>query len=159
MPESAEQFFAAVLSAGAILCGFCGTFLSFRIQREAGYYRQVALDFSSGKSKDIPVGLTHFTSAFLLLILATGCSAVFGFALPLLGLNGAAWVASRRGLVVGGMIAALVLLGAYFLDELVHYKIISWHLVNDTQEWKAEWWIVVLAILAAGVCMAYFARV
>jgi hypothetical protein len=159
MPGSAEGFFAAVLSAGAILSGFCGTFLSFRIQREAGYYRQVALDFRSGMGKDVYVGLTHFTSAFLLLILATACSAIFGFALPLLALNGAAWVASRRGLVVGGMIAALVLLGAYFIDELVHYNIVTRHLVNDAREWRAEWWIVVIGILAAGFCAAYFAHV
>ena len=99
------------------------------------------------------MGLTHFTSAFLLLILATACSAIFGFALPLLALNGAAWAASRPGLVVGGMIAALVLLAAYFLDELVHYKILSSRLVNDAREWKAEWWIVVIGILAACVCL------
>jgi len=105
------------------------------------------------------VGLTHLTSAFLLLILATAFSAIFGFALPLIALNGAAWVASRRGLVVGGMIAALVLLGAYFLDELVHYKIVSWRLINDAREWRDEWWIVVIGILAAVVCGLYVARV
>ncbi len=59
--------------------------------------------------------------------------------------------------------AALVLLGAYFLDELVHYKIVKCsRLVNDTREWKDEWWIVVIgtlaAILAACSCV-YFARV
>lgn len=157
MPENAEQFFAAALSAGAILCGFCGTFLTFRIQREAGYYRQVALDFNSGQAKDIYVGRTHFTSAFLLLTLATVSSAVFGFVLPLLALNGTACVASRPGVVAGGMIAALILLGSYFVAELVHYRILSGRLVNDAREWKTEWWIVAFGVLAAGVCVAYFA--
>jgi hypothetical protein len=57
------------------------------------------------------------------------------------------------------MIAALVLLGAYFIDELVHYNIVTRHLVNDAREWRAEWWIVVIGILAAGFCAAYFAHV
>ena len=68
-----------MLTAGAILSGFCGTFLAFRIQREAAYYRQPAVDYHGNKGKDVYIGLTHFTSAFLLLALATVCSVTFGF--------------------------------------------------------------------------------
>ncbi len=161
MPGCADQFFAAVLTAGAILCGFCGTFLAFRIQREAAYYRQVFIYFDPAaneiKKKDVPVGWTHFTSAFLLLVLATTCSAFFGFVLPLLALNGTAWATPRRGLVVGGMLAALILLFAYFLDELVHYKILSGRLVNDVREWKAEWPIVAVGgLIAVGAVVSGF---
>src|SRR5262245_60816594 len=146
MPADSSSFFAAVLSAGAILSGFCGTFLAFRIQREAAYYRQPAVDFKSGTGKDIPIGLTHFSSAFLLLVLATSCSATFGFIFPLLALSGCGWLASRPRLIVGGMLAALVLVGAYFLDELVHYRILTARLASDAREWKAEWWIVGVGI-------------
>jgi hypothetical protein len=158
MLVSPEQFFAAALSAGAILCGFCGTFLSFRIQREAGYYRQVALDFEKQKARDIYIGKTHFTSSFLLLCLATVCSAVCGFAFPLLALNGTVW-AANRGLVVGGMIAALILLAAYFAAELVHYGILSGRLVNDAREWKTEGWIVAMGVALAAGCGVYIALI
>ena len=57
-----ESFYTATLSAGAILTGFCGTFLSFRLQREANYYRQVALDFETREARDVFVDLTHFTA-------------------------------------------------------------------------------------------------
>jgi hypothetical protein len=36
--DNEHQFFGAVVDAGAILAGFCSTFLVFRIQREANYY-------------------------------------------------------------------------------------------------------------------------
>jgi hypothetical protein len=156
MSESTKSFFETVLNAGAILSGFCATFLAFRIQREAAYYRQAAVDFREGKGKDVFIGLTHFTSPFLLLLLATVCSAIFGFVFPLLALSGSAWVVSRPRLVVGGMFAALMLIGAYFLDELVHYRILSGGLVNDAREWKVEWWIVIVGILAAISCVTYF---
>jgi hypothetical protein len=149
-------FFPAALSAGAILSGFCGTFLAFRIQREASYYRQAAFDFQTGEAKDIFIGLTHFSSAFLLLVLATMCSAVFGFVFPLLALYGSSWFGGHAGLVVGGMIGSLVLLLAYFADELIHYRIISGRLARDASEWKKEWWIVVLGISAATACIVYF---
>jgi hypothetical protein len=77
------------------------------------------------KAKDIFIGLTHFTSALLLLILATICAGVFGFIFPLLALHGSHWFADRPGWVVGGMIGSLILLFAYFTDELVHYRIIT----------------------------------
>ena len=72
------QFYEAVINAGAILAGFCSTFLVFRIQRESNYYRQSALSYEQGKAKDIYIGLTHFTSSFLLIILAATVSMVFG---------------------------------------------------------------------------------
>src|SRR5437667_344489 len=39
MAPSDCEFFQSVLTAGAIISGFCGSFLVFRIQREAEYYR------------------------------------------------------------------------------------------------------------------------
>jgi hypothetical protein len=86
MTADLQAFFAASLSAGAILTGFCGTFLSFRIQREANYCRQPVLDFQSGTAKDVCIGLSHFSSSFLLLILASLLAVAFGFVSPLLAL-------------------------------------------------------------------------
>ncbi len=151
------SFFEAVLTAGAILSGFCGTFLAFKLQREATYYRQPAVDFRTGKGRDVFIGLTHFTSPFLLLILATSLSAIFGFVLPLLALSGQPAFAPNPRLIVGGVLGALFLLAAYFLDELVHYGILGGRLARDAKEWKAEWWIVSAGILAALACVTYFA--
>lgn len=153
-----DLFFPSALSAGAILSGFCGTFLAFRLQREASYYRQVALDFERREAKDIFIGLTHFTRALLLLILATTCAAVFGFIFPLLALHGSNWFAARSGYVVGGMIGSLILLFAYFADELVHYRIITGRLAQDAIEWKNEWWLVAIGIVAAIASLVFFGR-
>jgi hypothetical protein len=57
--SEATPFFESVLAAGAILSGFCGTFLSFRINRESNYYRQPALSYEEEKAKDIYIGRTH----------------------------------------------------------------------------------------------------
>jgi hypothetical protein len=152
-----ELFFSSALSAGAIISGFCATFLAFRLQREASYYRQVALDFERREAKDIFIGLTHFTSALLLLILATICAVLFGFIFPLLALHGSIWFAARSGYVVGGMIGSLILLFAYFADELIHYRIITGRLAQDAREWKNEWWLVGIGILAAIACVVFFA--
>lgn len=154
-PLNPETFFGFVLSAGAILSGFCGTFLVFRIQREAAYYRQPVVDYCEEKGKDVFIGLTHFSSAFLLLVLATACSATFGFVFPLLALSGSAWITARPGLVVGGMIAALLLIAAYFIDELIHYQILR-KLGSDAREWKCEWWVVGLGLLSATVAVLWF---
>jgi hypothetical protein len=85
-----QTFYAAVLSAGAILTGFSGTFLQFRIQREANYYRQPVLSYvegaEQGKAQDVPIGLVHFTGAFLLIIVSTLMAVTFGFVFPLLAL-------------------------------------------------------------------------
>jgi uncharacterized membrane protein HdeD (DUF308 family) len=157
MSFNPDLFFPAALSAGAILSGFCGTFLAFRLQREASYYRQVALDFERREARDIPIGLTHFTSALLLLILATICAATFGFIFPLLALHGSDWFAARAGYVVGGMIGSLILLCAYFTDELIHYRIITGRLAHDAREWKSEWWLVAIGVLAAIASVIAFA--
>lgn len=144
-----------MLNAGAILSGFCGTFLAFRIQREAAYYRQPAVDYHGNKGKDVYIGLTHFTSAFLLLVLATVCSVIFGFVFPLLALSGSEWISAKPGLVVGGMIAAVLLIAAYFLAELIHYEILR-NLHSDVREWKREWWVVGLGVLSAVVAVCWF---
>jgi len=143
------RFFEAIINAGAILTGFCGTFLAFRIQRESNYYRQPALVYKKEEAKDIYIGSTHFTSAFLLLILATLCSMFFGFLIPLLALAGCSWAFAQTALVVAGLIASLILLITYFLDELIHYEILSTELVNDAREWKRESLIVVGGLLVA----------
>ncbi len=71
MPIDPYSFYTATLSAGAILMGFYGTFLAFRIQREANYYRQPALDFGLSEARDVYIGLTHFSSSFLLIVMTT----------------------------------------------------------------------------------------
>lgn len=139
-------FFSACLSAGAILTGFCGTFMSFRIQREANYCRQPALDFESGEARDIFIGLSHFSSSFLLLIFATLFSIGAGFILPLLALSG---LKVNPPVVVGGMLCALVFVVAYFFCEMVHYRILSTRLLNDRHEWGKASGIVFTALIAA----------
>ncbi|MBI4463786.1 MAG: hypothetical protein HY647_03680 [Acidobacteria bacterium] len=159
MPTDSRSFFEAMIGAGAILAGFCGTFLSFRIQREANYYRQPAVDYQGGKGRDVNIGLQHFTSAFFLLLLGTLCSTIFGFLFPLFALAGSGWVLAKPSLVVGGLVAALVFVAAYFLDELVHYKILSCRrLGKDVADWKGEWVFVVVGVLlaVAGGCTAYY---
>jgi hypothetical protein len=140
-------FFESVIAAGAILTGFCGTFLAFRIQREAAYYRQPALDFPSGTAKDVFIGLTHFTAPFLLLILATICALVFGFLVPLFAIAGARNTLLSPALVVAGLVAAVILLMAYFCAELTHYRILSAALLHDVHEWRTGRAIVIVALI------------
>jgi hypothetical protein len=149
MPNDARSFYEAIIAAGAILSGFCGTFLAFRIQREANYYRQPVLNFERQEARDVPIKLTHFSAAFLLLLLGSVCSVVFGFLLPLLALGGWGWMWSRRSLVVAGLVAAMVLIGAYFVAELVHYEILSGRLLNDRREWGRELGVAVVGIVSA----------
>lgn len=151
------EFYRSVIGAGAILTGFCGTFLSFRIQREAGYFRQPATSFEEGKARDVYIGLTHFTSSFFLLILASLCSMFFGFLFPLLALLGDACALVTPRVIAGGLIATLVLLTFYFFDELLHYQIVGESLAQDAREWGREIPLVIVAlVLAAAV---YFATV
>ncbi len=150
MSAEAVSFYESVLAAGAILSGFCGTFLSFRIQREANYHRQPVVSFEAEAAKDVFVGLTHFTSSFLLLILGTACSVLFGFLLPLFAIAGLHWAPGNVRVVVGGLVAALVLIAAYFLDELVHYRILKvGALLEDAREWRFESIIVGVGIAGA----------
>lgn len=151
----AKDFYTATLTAGALLTGFCGTFLQFRIQREAGYYRQVALSYEDREAKDVYVGLSHFTAAFSLIIIATLLAIVFGLVLPLVSL---AEIATDtfivRRLMVAGLLAAAVFLLGYFCAELIHYEILSTtRLANDKAEWRRGWPIAfisgALALIAA----------
>ena len=153
MQYDPSNFFAAALAAGSILTGFCGTFLSFRIQREANYYRQPVLDFHSQSARDVYIGLTHFTSAFLLLSMGAFLAVVFGFALPLMALAGATWISASP--VVGGILASLVLVLAYFLNEMVHYGVLNTNLINDAKEWRRGRALLAVAfIIAVGVFFA-----
>jgi drug/metabolite transporter (DMT)-like permease len=138
------NFFAASLNVGAILAGFCATFLSFRIQREAGYYRSPD---GSGKNR------SHFTASLLLLLLATLCTAVCGIVLPLLALIGSGPRISPR-LIVGGVIGGLLLLAAYFVTELRHYDVFK-ILKNDLAEWKRELPLVAVGVIGAAFCFWY----
>ena len=83
------NFFESVIAAGAILTGLCGTFLAFRIQREASYYSQPVLDFVSGSAKDVKINRTQFSLAFGLLLAATVAALIFGLVIPLLAIAGA----------------------------------------------------------------------
>jgi hypothetical protein len=135
-------FFESIIGAGAILSGFCGTFLAFRIQRESNYYRQPAVSFELEQGKDVFIGRTRFSPAFKLLVFGTVCSVVFGFLLPLLALAGSAWVAGKQRLVVAGLIGAVVLVGAYFLAELVHYQILNTQFLRGRRKKGDERWVV-----------------
>jgi hypothetical protein len=156
MTES-RAFFESIITAGSVLAGFCGTFLAFRIQREASYHRQPAVDFATGTAKDISIGLTHFTSAFLLLTVASLGAALFGFVFPLLALSGWAWFLARPAMAAAGLMGSLILLAAYFVAEVVHYRIIGPRLLNDSREWGREWILVVVALaLAVGLSLKVF---
>lgn len=146
MNSDLQSFFSACLSAGAILTGFCGTFLSFRIQREANYYRQPSVDFQSGTGRDIYIGLSHFSSSFLLLIIASLFSVLFGFVLPLLALSG---VGIPKQSVVVGMVSAVIFVVAYFACEMVHYGVLNRRLLHDRTEWGRSTGIVLVACMVA----------
>jgi hypothetical protein len=149
MTDEDRHFLEAVITAGAILAGFCSSFLAFRIQREANYYRQPVLSYERGQGRDVYLGLTHFTSSFLLIILAAACSMSFGFVLPLLALATDFGGSVIRGLVVGGLVAALILVAGYFWDELVHYEILRGHLLLDLREKRKERPIMIGTLTAA----------
>jgi len=137
------EFFSAALTAGTILIGFSASFLQFRIQREANYYRQPALSFEKNQARDIFIGLSHFTSSFLLIIASTILDIVFGFCLPLLVLAKPGLVFISQRLVTAGLIAALVFLVGYFCAELVHYRILNRRLLPDKYEWGRQWPLVI----------------
>src|SRR5262245_59252122 len=110
-------FFQNVIDAGAIVAGFCGTFLAFRIQREAEFYR--------GPGPWGAHNEQHFSSSFLLIILASLSSLFSGFVVPLFfmaGLRGS-WLHPR--VTVAGLLVSLILLLGYFINELIHYRILG----------------------------------
>lgn len=128
------QFFAAALTAGSVITGLCGLFLVFRIQREADYFR---------RSKE-----QHFTSSMLLIGLATIVSLTFGVWMPLFALVGERFFLNSSTAIVGGLVAASVLVLGYILDELVHYEIFcpgrsahgsSW--VKIDPDFRRELWV------------------
>lgn len=139
-------FYGSSLTAGSILIGFCGVFLAFRIQRESSYYRQPAVDFTSGRGKDIYLGLTHFTSSLLLILLATLSSFIFGLVFPLLGLLG---IMVTPIIIFDGIISSVVFSISYFVAELVHYGLFRGILVGDRLEWKSTKyiWLICLFII------------
>jgi hypothetical protein len=152
------MFFESIITAGAILSGFCGSFLTFRIQREAAYYRQPVLDFVTTSARDVKIGLTHFTAPFLILILTTTISLLFGVVIPVLGMVGVRNILVSERCVVGGLLAAVVFIAGYFLAELIHYEIISTMLPHDIAEWRKNR-IVVLASAVASVLVFWAAVV
>jgi hypothetical protein len=93
------------------------------------------LDYKSGKAKDVLIGLSHFTSAFLLLIVASIFAMTFGVMLPLLALAGVGWIVEKPGLTVAGLFSAIIFVAGYFVCELVHYGILNRRLLNDGHEW------------------------
>jgi len=147
-----HSFYEAVLSAGAILTGFSGSFLQFRIQREANYYRQPALDYQTGVARDVFIGLTHFTLAFFLIIIATLMSMTFRFIFPLLGLADMAPSFVNRLSITVGLLSTLCPLSGYFLTELIHYRILSSHLVEDFSSLRREWPGLVIGLGGAALC-------
>lgn len=153
------NFFEAIINAGAILSGFTSTFLVFRIQRESNYYRQPALSFEDEEAKDIYIGLTHFTSSFLLAILATISSFLFGLIIPIFGLaGGIESILVTPPIVVAGLVSTVILLLGYFFNELIHYKILGNKLINDAKEWGNEIYLLIVTIIvtiAAGVISYY----
>jgi hypothetical protein len=156
MSADAIALYAALLSAGAILTGFCGTFLSFRIQREASYYRQPALDPKTGESVDIAAGLSHFTSSFLLLIIATLLAVACGFILPLLALLGDP---IQPKWIISGMVSSVIFVVGYFTCEMVHYEVLNRKLLNDRREWERSRGVVmatfIVAVIAASLVLAH----
>jgi hypothetical protein len=151
-----QGFYTTVLSAGAILTGFAGTFLQFRIQREASYYRQLAVSFEQGKAKDVYIGLTHFTPAFLLITLSALMSVTFGFVLPLLALAEMAPRFVTPRVVAVGLLSALWPLLGYFLAELIHYRILSNRLATDLFELRREWISLVIGVGGAVLSWLWF---
>jgi hypothetical protein len=127
-------FFSSVVSAGAILTGFCGSFLAFRIQREASYYRQPVLDYATETARDIEIDLSHFSYPFLLLIVASLGALFFGVVLPLFGIAGVSNGLVSPGITVAGLLASTIVLCGYFLAELSHYEILRGKLINDPAE-------------------------
>ena len=88
--EELNEFYGAALTGGAILSGFGATFLSFRIGREANYYRQPVLrykpDEECGNGQDSLINLSHFPPSLLLIIVSWFGSTIFGVLWPLAAL-------------------------------------------------------------------------
>jgi hypothetical protein len=153
-PDETRTFYEAAITASAILSGFNGTFLSFRIQREANYYRQPVLDFKEKRGVDAGIGLSQFNSSLLLIILGTLCSMMFGVFMPLAALSRWGRYTPNPALILAGIVASGVLVMAYFFNELIHYKILKWSRLScDLKGWGYEWLIVISGVLLA--CLGF----
>jgi hypothetical protein len=155
--DEIRSFYQAALTAGAILSGFNGSFISFRIQREANYYRLPAYWYNEkaqeGEAKwvgdSVDIRQSHFTTSFFLIILGTICSMWFGVWLPLSVLAGRR--DPRPAMTLAGLAASAVLVMAYFLDELIHYEILTFKWSGRIRD--LECLIVISGILLA--CLIY----
>jgi hypothetical protein len=145
--DSARDFFFSTMTAGAIVAGFCGTFLSFRIQREAQFFR------TPEKSH----GIQHFTSSFMLILLATLVAMLVGVVMPVLYLAGfrPTWINPRAA--AGGYLAAMVLVVGYFANELLHYRLVFRDQLGanaQDAEWRRESIVWVPALVLAAIAYA-----
>jgi hypothetical protein len=145
--DQLEHLYESALTAGAILSGFIGTFLTFRIQREAGYYRQPVLDFSTQEGRDARVDLSRFPVSLLLILPAAVLSILCGMFLPLAGLAHWKRCMASPGFVLGGIVASLVLVAVYFVAEMFHYRMFR----ISRAEWRREGWIAAVGISIAAV--------
>ena len=150
-----REFYMAALTAGSILSGFIGTFLNFRIQREANYYRQPVPDFDSEQARDVFINRSRFPLSLVLILLGAVCSITCGVFLPLAAL--ARWVqlTVTPASILAGLVAATILVAAYFFAEMFHYGMLR----INRPEWSREGWIAAGAIPLAAVLAAitYFA--
>ncbi len=161
MDQDPGRFYQAALTAGSILSGFIGTFLSFRIQRESNYYRQPFMyrETEKTKSESVHVGQSQFPSSLLLVILGAVCAVLFGVFFPLSAVAGWGPLTLRPPTILAGIVASLVLVAAYFLNELTHYEILKLpRLRQDLARWsKSDVALVVGGILLAALlaCITY----
>lgn len=79
------------------------------------------------------------------------CSTIFGVFWPLLALAGWRPTQTDPAKIVAGLVSSVMLLAAYFFDELIHYKILKRDLANDLREWKSERKVVVGGVLLAAL--------
>jgi len=147
--EELGQFYGAALTGGAILSGFIGTFLNFRIQREANYYRQPVLDFNDGMEvgtgKDAVIDLSHFPASLLLIVLSGIGSTTFGVLWPLSALARWGLFMSGPAPILAGIAGSVVLVAGYFFLEMFHYGMFRVH----RAEWKREWGMVAGSVAIA----------
>jgi hypothetical protein len=164
-----SSFYSATLAAGAILTGFCGTFLTFRLTRESNYYRNPnenpssngavkAADKSEETTDSKPTdkaseenkekNQTHFTAPLLLLLCATSSAAIFGFLFPLVALAMPNSTFGSAKAIIGGEIISLIFLAGYFLGELVHYDVFK-ILAGDEREWLRQIPILLVTFFVA----------
>jgi len=134
------DFFTSAIQAGAILAGFCGTFLAFRIQREAEFYRTPEKSYKQ----------QWFSIAFILIIFGTLVSVIFGVVFPLLKLANICPSISPS-VVVGGFFAAIILIAGYFLVELLHYHLFD----RFDREWQREVPVAGITIFLAAVSILW----